>query len=296
MPGLVYLFLGRENALKAEALEELKRQTLSGGNADLNFAVFYSDQFDPQGFHDAVNTQPFLSPKRFVVIRDADRLPKEAKEPVANYAKNGYESTVLVVTADKNPKEASEDPFLSEISKYATVKNFSSPEGEDLRRYVSDRAALYDKQISRDSIELLIGKIGNDLGYIRMAVEKLANYTGDRKAIEKKDVETLVGRSLEEGVFDMTDAMCAGNKARALLVLSGLLRDSSKPEGIIGAIGAALKRKARHMGHSPRAKAWLKACFSCLSGADRDVKTRGLDNKIILESLVIRLSDLSELG
>lgn len=296
MPGLVYLFLGKENALKGEALEELKRKTLSGGNADLNFAVFYSDQFDPQGFQDAVNTQPFLSPKRFVVIRDADRLPKEAREPVANYAKNGYESTVLVITADVSPKEAAEDPFLSDLSKYAKVQNFSNLEGENLRRYVNERASLYSKQINRDSIELLIGKIGNDLGYIRMAVEKLANYTGDRKVIERKDVETLVGRSLEERVFDMTDAMCAGNKACALLILSGLLRDSTKPEAVIGAIGAALKRKARSVGQSPRAKAWLQKCFSHLSKADRDVKTRDLDKKVILESLVIRLSELSELG
>ncbi|MFA5334509.1 MAG: DNA polymerase III subunit delta [Candidatus Omnitrophota bacterium] len=295
MPGLVYLFIGRENALKGEALEELKKQTLSGGNADLNYSIFYSDQFDPQGFQDAVNTQPFLSPKRFVVIRDADRLPKEARGPVADYAKNGYESTVLVITANVTPKEAGEDTFLSGLLKCAKVKNFSSPEGEDLKRYINERASLYNKQINRDSLDLLVGKIGNDIGYVRMAVEKLANYTGDRKVIEKKDVETLVGRSLEESVFDMTDAMCSGNKAKALRILSGLLRDSTKPEGIIGAIGAALKRKARSMGQSPRARSWLKECFSFLSKADRDVKTRDLDKKVILESLVIRLAELSEL-
>ncbi len=296
MPGLVYFFLGRENALKGEALEELKKQTLSGGDADLNFSVFYSDQFDPQGFQDAVNTQPFLSPKRFVIIKNADRLPKEAKGPVAEYAKNGFESTVLAITADMSPKEAEGDPFLSEISRHAKVRNFSSPEGADLRRYISERAGLYGKQIGDDSIDLLTGKIGNDIGYVRMAVEKLANYTGDRKVIEKKDVENLVGRSLEESVFEMTDAMCAGNKARALLLLSGLLRDSTKPESVIGAIGAALKRKARSMGRSPRAIAWLKECFALLSKADRDVKTRDLDKKVILESLVIKLSDLSDLG
>ncbi|HOX09850.1 MAG TPA: DNA polymerase III subunit delta [Candidatus Omnitrophota bacterium] len=296
MPGLVYLFLGRENALKGEALEELKKQTLSGGDADLNSSVFYSDQFDPQGFQDAVNTQPFLSPKRFVIIKNADRLPKEAKEPVAEYAKNGFESTVLVITADMSPKEAEGDPFMSGLSRYAKVRNFSSPEGAELRRYISERASLYGKQISDDSIGLLTGKIGNDIGYVRMAVEKLANYTGDRKVIEKRDVENLVGRSLEESVFQMTDAMCAGNKSRALLLLSGLLRDSTKPESVIGAIGAALKRKARAMGRSPRAIAWLKECFAFLSKADRDVKTRDLDKKVILESLVVRLSDLSDLG
>jgi DNA polymerase-3 subunit delta len=296
MPGLVHLFLGKENALKAEALEELKKQTLAGGNADLNFAVFYSDQFDPQSFQDAVNTQPFLSPMRFVVIRDADRLPKEARESVMNYVRDSSEKTVLIMTADPGQKEALADSFLSELSKYAKVKAFVSPEGANLRRYVAEKAVSFGKQMNPDSIELLISKIGNDLGYIGMAVEKLANYTGEKRTVEKKDVEALVGKSLDEGVFDMTDAMGSGNKARALAILSGLLRDSSRPEGIIGAIGAALKRKARTMGPPVRSKKWLKECFSFLAKADRDLKTRDLDKKVILESLIIRLSELSELG
>jgi len=296
MPGLVHLFLGKENALKAEAVEELKKQTLSGGNADLNFAVFYSDQFDPQSFQDAVNTQPFLSPMRFVVVKDADKLSRESRESVMSYVRNGSEKTVLAVTSDAGAKEASSDAFLSELSGYAKVRIFVSPEGESLRRYVSDKAAAFGKQINRDSTDLLISKVGNDLGYIGMAVEKLANYTGEKKTVEKKDVEALVGKSLEESVFDMTDAMGSGNKARALSILSGLLRDSSRPEGIIGAIGAALKRKARTMGPPARSKKWLKECFSFLAKADRDIKTRDLDKKVILESLIIRLSELSELG
>lgn len=296
MPGLVYLFLGRENALKGEALEDLKRRTLSGGNADLNYAVFYPEEFDPHEFQDAVNTQPFLSPSRFVVIRDADRLPREAKDSVISYAKNRCETTVLIITADPDPRAAAADPFLAEISKYAKIRHFGNLEGEGLRRYIAEKASAYDKRINRDAAELVIAKVGNDLGKLRMAVEKLANYSGQRKAIEKKDVEVLVGRSLEETVFDMTDAMVDGKASRSLSILSGLLRDSARPESIIGAIGTALKRKARSRGSSQRVKRWFKECFSYLAKADHDIKNRDLDKKVILESLIIRLSELSELA
>jgi len=47
-------FLGKENALKEEALDDLKRKVLSGANADLNYTLFYADQIEPREFQDAV--------------------------------------------------------------------------------------------------------------------------------------------------------------------------------------------------------------------------------------------------
>lgn len=292
----ILLFLGTENALKEETLRELKDKTLSGGNPDLNYNIFYPDQFDPHAFQDAVNTNPFLSPARFVVIRDIDKLPQEARDSVMNYARNPSGTTVLVMTAGLSPKEAAGDPFLSGLSKLAKVQDFENLSGESLRRYILGKAALYKKEMGRDAVELIISKIGSDLQKSHMAVEKLANYTGDRKVIEKKDVEVLVGRSLEETVFDMTGAMMGGQASRSLLILSGLLRESVRPENIIGAMGAAVKRAARSKGSPDLAKKWLKKALSYLAEADRDCKNRDLDKRIILESLVVRLAELGELA
>lgn len=296
MVGLIYLFLGIENALKEEALRELKDKTLSCGNPDLNYNVFYPDQFDPHAFRDAVNTNPFLSPARFVVIRDIDKLPQEARDSVISYARNPSKSTILVMTAGASPKEASGDPFLSELSKLADVRNFENLSGENLRRYILGKAALYKKEIRRDAVELLIAKVGNDLQKLRMAIEKLANYAGGRESIEKKDVEALVGKSLEETVFDMTKAMMSGQASRSLLILSELLRESVRPENIIGAMGAEVKRAARSKGSPERAGRWLKKSLSYLAAADHDCKNRDLDKRVILESLVVRLSEFSELA
>ena len=292
----IFLFLGTENALKEETLREFKDKALSGGNPDLNYNIFYPDQFDPHIFQDAVNTNPFLSPARFVVIRDIDKLPQEARDSVINYARNPSGTTVLVMTAGLSPREAAGDPFLSGLSGLAEVRNFENLSGENLRRYILGKAALYKKEIGRDAVELLISKIGNDLQKLRMAAEKLANYTGDRKAIEKKDVEALVGRSLDETVFDMTGAMMDGQASRSLSILSGLLRESARPENIIGAMAAAVKRAARSKGSPDAAKRWLKKALSYLAEADHDCKNRDLDKRVILESLVVRLSELGELA
>jgi DNA polymerase III subunit delta len=327
----IYVFLGRESALKEEALGDLKRKVLSGADADLNYTLFYADQIEPRDFQDAVNTQPFLvpaingtsnavNPKRFVVIKDIERLRAPAQEMIVSYCSNPSGNTVLVLISDLEPKDigSRKGDFFSSISKYTTTQVFERLKEDKLARYLKERAASNQKTISDEAIVLLTGKLGDNLANIKGAVEELVTYVGTRHGIEKDDVETLIGKSLEETVFTLTGAVYKGQVSRSLSVLSGLLRESVKPENIIGAIGAALRRlvKVKHLMAQGKNQ-WdirselrisqqavseamiiaknmkledMKKSLGCLLDADRDCKNRDLDERVILESLIVRLS------
>lgn len=322
----IYVFLGKENALKEEALDDLKRKVLSGGDADLNYTLFYADQIEPREFQDAVNTQPFLSPKRFIVIKDIERLPEPVQDSITNYCKNPSEKTVLVLTSDLEPKDIGprKGDFFSSISRYAATQVFERLKEDKLARYLREKAASNKKTISDEAISLLMEKLGDDLANIRGAIEELITYVGARNKVEKDDVEALIGKSLEETVFDLTGAICRRQTARSLSILSSLFRESVRPENIIGAIGAELRRlmKVKHLMAQGRNQ-WqiqselrinqqavseamniaksiklddIKKSFGHLLKADRDCKNRDLDKRVILESLIVRLSDLGELA
>jgi DNA polymerase-3 subunit delta len=322
----IYVFLGKENALKEEALSDLKKKVLSGGDADLNYTLFYADQIEPREFQDAVNTQPFLSPKRFVVIKDIERLPEPVQDSIVSYCKGPSENTVLVLTTDLEPKDIGprKGDFFSSISRYATTEVFERLREDKLDRYLKEKAASNKKAISDEAIRLLMEKLGDDLANIKGAVEGLVTYIGARRNIEKEDVEALIGKSLEETVFDLTGAICKRQTARSLSILSGLFRESVRPENIIGAIGAEFRRllKVKHLMAQGRNQ-WqiqselrinreavseamniakriklddIKRAFDYLLKADRDCKNRDLDKKVIIESLIVRLSDLGELA
>ncbi|MDP3786428.1 MAG: DNA polymerase III subunit delta [Candidatus Omnitrophota bacterium] len=322
----IYVFLGRENALKEEALTDLKREVLSGADADLNYTLFYADQIEPREFQDAVNTQPFLSPKRFVVIKDIEQLPEPVQDSITNYCKNPSEKTVLVMTSDLEPKDIGprKGDFFSSISRYATTQVFERLKEDKLIHYLKERAASNKKTISDEAISLLMEKLGDDLANIKGAIEELVTYVGARHNIEKDDVEALIGKSLEETVFTLTGAVCRGQASRSLSILSSLFRESVRPENIIGAIGAELRRlmKVKHLMAQGKNQ-WhiqselrlsqqaaseamsmvkriklddIKKSFDYLLKADRDCKNRDLDKRVILESLIVRLSDLGELA
>ena len=337
MHNLIYVFLGRENALKEEALDDLKRKVLSGADADLNYTLFYADQIESHEFQDAVNTQPFLSPhtkdfgvgvspKRFVVIKDIERLPESVQDSIISYCNNPSKNTVLALISDLEPKDIGprKGDFFSSISRYATTQVFERLKEDKLIRYIKEKAAANKKTISEEAAGLLMEKLGDDLANIKGAIEELVTYVGTRHNIEKDDVEALIGKSLEETVFDLTGAICKRQAARSISILSGLFRESVRPENIIGAIGAEFRRlmKVKHLMAQGRNQ-WqiqselrisreavseamdiakriklddIKKAFDYLLKADRDCKNRDLNKKVVIESLIVRLSDLGELA
>lgn len=324
MNSRTFIFLGKENFLKEEALETLKKQTLSGGEADLNYTVFYSREFESREFQEAVNTQPFLSPRRFVVVKDIEDLSGHERGSVINYLKNPNETTVLALTSNLEVRDLNsrKDEFFSAVSRYAERRSFDRLKDQRLFDYLSRRVGLDKKQITKEAVCLLVEKLGNDLGNLKSAIEGLIIYVGSANEIDKEDVEILIGKSVGESVFSLTKAVCRGQIAVSLSILAGLFKDSVGAESVIGALGAEFRRllkvkyliaQCRTQWHiqnelklSPSAAAEtisasknielndIKRSFYYLSKADSDCKSRDLDKRAILEALIVKLSSFAK--
>ena len=86
------------------------------------------------------------------------------------------------------------------------------------------------KQLSPGAWEALGQKTGFSLRESIGAIEKLITYSGEETAvIEKDDVEAVVGRTKEDVVFSLTEAMSAKNLSAALFLLRELLEQGEAP-------------------------------------------------------------------
>jgi DNA polymerase-3 subunit delta len=54
------------------------------------------------------------------------------------------------------------------------------------------------------------------------AIEKLITYAGERRLIEERDVEELIGKTRESTIFDLTNALSEKNLSSALVALKDL--------------------------------------------------------------------------
>jgi DNA polymerase-3 subunit delta len=81
-----------------------------------------------------------------------------------------------------------------------------------------------------DAARELTDALGADLMLMASELEKLVLYTGDRRRITLGDVETMVLGAKQRSLYELTDAISAKDRPRALALLQGLLNASDGGE------------------------------------------------------------------
>jgi len=94
-----------------------------------------------------------------------------------------------------------------------------------LRDVVAGRLAPLGKKIEPAALKLLFDRVGFHPTAVAVEVEKLALFCGDREKISRADIELLTGRTHEDAVFELTDALSKGELSRGLVILAHLQYD-----------------------------------------------------------------------
>ncbi|GAB4339269.1 MAG: hypothetical protein Kow0089_11950 [Desulfobulbaceae bacterium] len=92
------------------------------------------------------------------------------------------------------------------------------------------------KKIAPGTADLLFERVGFHPVALVMEAEKLALYVGDRERIEKDDLDAVIGRTRQEAVFELTDAIGKRNLDQALLVAGRLIDNGVHPLAIVATV------------------------------------------------------------
>jgi DNA polymerase-3 subunit delta len=109
-------------------------------------------------------------------------------------------------------------------------------EESDGIRWIIERAAKEGVKIEQDAARELIDSLGADMMLVSQELEKLTLYVGEKKQIALGDVETMVLAAKQRSLYELTDAISAKDKARALAVLDALLSSGEGDDAAIGHI------------------------------------------------------------
>jgi DNA polymerase III subunit delta len=100
----------------------------------------------------------------------------------------------------------------------------------DAVRWLMAEADKQQVRFDPDAARELADALGADMMLIASELEKLLLYSGDRKRITLGDVETMVLAAKQRSLYELTDAISAKDKPRALMLLQGLLNASDGGE------------------------------------------------------------------
>ncbi|WP_456385420.1 DNA polymerase III subunit delta [Desulfolithobacter sp.] len=110
-----------------------------------------------------------------------------------------------------------------------------------LRELVKKTMDEFGKTMPAPVTDRLIERVGFHPVAVVMESEKLALYVGNRQRITPEDLDAVVGRTRQEALFELTDAVGKKNLDRALLVAGRIQENGIHPLAII----ATLRNYAR---------------------------------------------------
>lgn len=229
----LYFLYGDETFLIDEALAGLEKLALDEGLRDFNFNAFYGDDADGPRIRDAVETLPMMAPQRMVVVKEAQDLSESDWEALAPLFDAPIDSCVLVFVANKVDKRKK---YIKRALETGVVVEFKRPFDNQIPEWITRIARKHGVKLGRDASALLHQLVGSNLTDLNMEMRKLVAFLGERKQAEPEDILNIVSRARLESVFDLTDAIGANARARALVCLANLLDHGQNEVGILALV------------------------------------------------------------
>jgi DNA polymerase-3 subunit delta len=239
---LLYILWGEDEFSRSEALSEIKKGMGDSEMLSTNTSVLDGQKLTLNELRACVETMPFLSPVRLVIIKgllerfepkDKSTKPKKSSStkaddsvPMAACINGMPPSTVLILSdaIEFRKPFLQTNPLFTAISEKAEVKSFPMLKSAKLQQWIQARVARYSGSISVQATNLLMGYIGGDLFAMSNEVQKLAAYTAGRM-IEEKDVRAVVSASQEADIFVLIDSILDHKAGLAEQTLQKLLQN-----------------------------------------------------------------------
>lgn len=82
--------------------------------------------------------------------------------------------------------------------------------------------ASYNKKISESDAAFLVGLLEPDMTFMRLEIEKIACYMGEKTEVTRGIISDIVTRSAKTRVFDLIDAMSQRKMSDAIRIMDEL--------------------------------------------------------------------------
>ncbi len=246
-PGLkggVYLLYGKEEFLKKEFIQKLRREQFSSQqNPEMGFEQFEASEQSLGAVIDFLQNASFFASQKLAVLHGVDELEAEDRQRLLVFIENlPSSSTLILVSQEPNLKK---EAFLRNLSEKSRAIACHLPFDKDLPRWVEARVKKLGKTIECEATSLLIERVGKDAALLDSAIEQLSVYVNAEVKISLKHVESLLGRSVQADAFRLIDFLLERKLKSALEGLEALLGEGAKIYEIIGALAGQTERLNR---------------------------------------------------
>ncbi len=238
----LYLVAGDEPLQLGEACDAVRaacreagfdERTVLGEGADFDYAELAAS---------ADNLSLFAT-RRLLELRWSGKPGKEGGKVLQAYAAQPPRDTVLLISGPRIERRSRDSAWYRALDKAGVVVNVWPIERERFPPWLARRARGLDLDLDAEAARLLAERVENNMLAAAQELEKLRLLLGPG-AVDADTVLRAVADSARFNVFDLADAILAGDAPRVCRVLQGLREEGVEPVLVLWAIAREVRTLA----------------------------------------------------
>ena len=244
----LYVVAGEERLLRDEVVGALRAASLAGGVAAFNEDKYTAGEVDVEAVIAAARTVPMMAPRRFVLVRGAERWDSSDAETspfdrLGEYAAAPIDSTCMVIVTSKLDGRRK---FAQVARKQGWIVACDPLDARSLPPWIVDRFASKGHEVDRDVAELLAALAGPQLSAVDDAIERLSLYVGPGAAVDEAAVGACVARIRTADTWALVDAVGSRDLGRAMRTLADAYDPREHGLPLLGALAWSMRQLARY--------------------------------------------------
>lgn len=315
----IYFFYGVEDYLIKWYCNTIKEKVLTGFE-EMNFLIMEDENCDPQKIIDFCDGYPVMSEKKCLIVKNTNLLEgKKSKgstkgDILVDYLSSLPEYMHIIFVEGETFNKGKLSKFLE---KEAFTLDFKYLTNEQLIPWINKTFKDNKKNIGPNEAKYLLENVDADMTGILNECNKLVAYIYDKNSPTIEDIDIVCTKSITSRVFEMIDNIGQKNLRGALEKINDMI-DLKEP------VIKILVLLARHIRILFQVKAGLKeglpqniigqqieikyinkyaaqsnnftleklenALKDC-SEADITIKTSGIDDRVVLETLIAKIAE-----
>lgn len=199
---------------------------------DINISRYELDSSNFQDIIDDASTISLFAAKKLIIVNNAYLFTSANKSGnvtlFEEYIPNYNPDTIIIFKLNES-KIDERKKVVKLIKKYGVVKDFNKKDNT----YDMVKTLFDNYHISKDNINYLIERIGEDIYTLKQEIDKIKLYKNDNLEITREDINNLTSQNIEMDMFKLMDAIINDNKEEALNLYQEMLKYNLEPIQII---------------------------------------------------------------
>lgn len=205
---------------------------LSNEGDDMNSSYFEGSQISLSEVSSLGSTLPFFAENRLILMENTGlfKSSNEVSEMLA-----GFPETTYVVFVEKQIDKRNR--LYKWMQKNGCITECRMQQERELLPWAAKYIRGRGKSCSGQTLEYLLSKTGFQMDMIVNELDKLTSYAGDRQEITNTDVDAVCSGQTVGKIFDMIDAVIAGENEKVFRLYGDLLELKEPPPRILHLLG-----------------------------------------------------------